>query len=86
MLDTEALPRHAFDLIVAMGTAQRDGDALAELVALRNSLTRNGKLLVVFGGRDAWSDLGDLSTQAGFTRIQKLAQHRSGSSTLVLQR
>jgi hypothetical protein len=86
LLDTEALPRQAFDLVVAFGAAQGEGDVLAELVAIRNALTRDGKLLAVFRGHEAWSDLQRLVAQAGFTRIRRLDRQAPGSSTLVLQR
>ena len=83
---TEYLPRQAFELVVAFGRAFRDGDALHELVSLRNALKRDGKLLVVIGVREAWGDLRALVAEAGFTRIRELASDDHGSWTLELQR
>ncbi len=85
-IDTEHLPRQAFELVVAFARTERDGDALQELVSLRNALTRDGKLVVVLGPRGTWGDLHDLAARAGFTRVRELSPEAHGSSTLELRR
>ncbi len=83
-VDARHLPRHAFDLVIAFVRAH-GGDALADLVSLRNALTRDGKLLVVLAAPGAWGELRDLAARAGFTRVRELPSHAL-DSTVELQR
>jgi hypothetical protein len=72
LVDTERLPRQAFERVLAVGDFDTSSDPLAQLVSLRNALTRDGELLLWLGAGGG-EDLRDLAARAGFTRVRELS-------------
>jgi hypothetical protein len=80
-----SLPRQAFDLVVSTTELDGSDDTLAELVSVRNSLTRDGALLLVVRA-ERHAESVALAAAAGFTRVREVGAAGTHLITLELKR